>query len=672
MFWDGSRWTTQEAASPAPRPARSRTRDWLATAGMALVVVAAAIPFVATSATSPGPDLIASWSSSYTTQTLTEASKRIAYKGNWTRGVNAQFMGGKVLNSRGRGASASLRFTGTGITWISAVGPNHGSARVYINGVLIKTVSTQSAIFAGARAVFTKTFAVAKPRTISIVVNATKGHPVVSIDSLVIRGAPIAVADLSKKPPSPTPSQPNAPVGTPKMVMSSDIGQTSSSTTLSLSGFGGGAAGQITFDGGDSGMPAYTTSATGVASVTVTIPADASVADHQIGARNSNGKMLIERTFTVSGTGTVPAPAVTPAPTPAPAVTPAPIATPAPTGAPTPTPVPTAAPTAPPVTTGSFEGFGSITNGGAGMPVVHVTTLSDSGTGSLRSAVSGSNRRIVFDVGGTINLGSQLYITGSNLTIDGGTAPAPGITLAGHTLYMQSAVHDIVISQIRHRGGWAGGQDADGITMARGVHAVVIDHVSISGYYDEAIDNWDGVYDVTISNSLIGAGGATDHNYGILIGKGSQRISVHHNLIDGVSYRQPAVGWDDASGTVAPGIVGDIVNNVIWDYSLYGTTVYWGGKGNVVGNYYFSSSYPGSNRAIVAELKGQAYVSGNFSKDGSSITGGNAGSAFAVDSYARVAASSVLTNAANVKAGAGCRVGGLDSVDRSILAGVSL
>ena len=46
------------------------------------------------------------------------------------------------------------------------------------------------------------------------------------------------------------------------------------------------------------------------------------------------------------------------------------------------------------------EGHGRYVTGGRGKTVVHVTNLNNSGTGSFRSAVSSSNRIVVFDVAG--------------------------------------------------------------------------------------------------------------------------------------------------------------------------------------------------------------------------------------------------------------------------------
>ena len=75
------------------------------------------------------------------------------------------------------------------------------------------------------------------------------------------------------------------------------------------------------------------------------------------------------------------------------------------------------------------EGHGRYVTGGRGGKVVHVTNLNDSGTGSFRQAVSGTDKKIVvFDVGGVIPLSKDVTI-GANTTILGQTAPAPGITL---------------------------------------------------------------------------------------------------------------------------------------------------------------------------------------------------------------------------------------------------
>jgi subtilisin-like proprotein convertase family protein len=86
--------------------------------------------------------------------------------------------------------------------------------------------------------------------------------------------------------------------------------------------------------------------------------------------------------------------------------------------------------------------------------VYHVFNLNDSGVGSLRDAVSSTNRTVVFDVSGTIWLQSRLVITNSFLTLAGQTAPGDGITVAGWETSVTNA-HDVIIRYLRFRPGSA-------------------------------------------------------------------------------------------------------------------------------------------------------------------------------------------------------------------------
>lgn len=78
------------------------------------------------------------------------------------------------------------------------------------------------------------------------------------------------------------------------------------------------------------------------------------------------------------------------------------------------------------------EGGGKYATGGRGGSVYYVTNLNDSGAGSFRDAVSKPNRIVLFKVGGTIELKSDVPIQ-SNITIAGQTAPGgAGITLKNY------------------------------------------------------------------------------------------------------------------------------------------------------------------------------------------------------------------------------------------------
>ena len=85
------------------------------------------------------------------------------------------------------------------------------------------------------------------------------------------------------------------------------------------------------------------------------------------------------------------------------------------------------------------EGYGAIASGGRGGTVYHVTTLADAGAGSFRDAVSQPNRTVVFDVGGIINLSSDVEVV-DNITIAGQTAPGQGIATTNATVYLNQAL----------------------------------------------------------------------------------------------------------------------------------------------------------------------------------------------------------------------------------------
>lgn len=130
------------------------------------------------------------------------------------------------------------------------------------------------------------------------------------------------------------------------------------------------------------------------------------------------------------------------------------------------------------------EGGGMYATGGRGGTVVHVTNLNDSGTGSLRDAVSRGNRIVVFDVGGTINLKSDISSAG-NVTVAGQTAPGgKGITLKGGKFAFGGG--NIIARFISSRPGEKGkDSDYDAWGGRAGCNNTIIDHCSIGWANDE-------------------------------------------------------------------------------------------------------------------------------------------------------------------------------------------
>jgi pectate lyase len=253
-----------------------------------------------------------------------------------------------------------------------------------------------------------------------------------------------------------------------------------------------------------------------------------------------------------------------------------------------------------------FEGFGSSTPGGNNGSQVAVTSLADSGPGTLREAIANANnRRIVFAVAGTINLGSNLSIRDKSfITIDGSTAPSPGITLQGRGLDIRNS-HDVVITHIRIRNA-----SNDGISIRHGARNVVIDHCSVTNSADGNIDITEDSRDVTVSWTIIGdtrPDWYSLHTKGMLIANFEKppvtNISLHHNLFINEYQRSPQVS--------TAGLF-DIRNNVIWDWGARAIRIQKGGWGNVINNVFFKNTNSNMEDAVVlASNAGPVYVHGN-------------------------------------------------------------
>ena len=187
------------------------------------------------------------------------------------------------------------------------------------------------------------------------------------------------------------------------------------------------------------------------------------------------------------------------------------------------------------------EGHGRYVTGGRGGEVRHVTNLNDSGTGSFREAVKGSTAKIVvFDVAGVIALQSDLTI-GANTTIEGQTAPEPGITLRYYTVLYSG--NNIIVRFIRFRRGQEKDvNDGADATWTRNKKDIILDHCSFSWSIDEVASFYDNnnftMQWCTIGESLNNAGhGKGAHGYGGIWG--GKLASFHHNMICHVNNRSP-------------------------------------------------------------------------------------------------------------------------------------
>lgn len=287
------------------------------------------------------------------------------------------------------------------------------------------------------------------------------------------------------------------------------------------------------------------------------------------------------------------------------------------------------------------EGHGRYVTGGRGGKVIHVTNLNDSGTGSLRWALSQSGTKtIVFDVSGYIDLKSQLNVS-SNTTIAGQTAPGDGITLRYYTLYFGKC-DNVIVRFIRCRRSQVKDvNDGADATWGRQRKNIIIDHCSFSWSIDEVASFYDNrnftMQWCNITEALANPGHSKGaHSYGGIWG--GKNASFHHNFIAHVQNRAPRFNgaryeWDGYDKDKYKNTIDaervDFRNCVMYNWGS-GNGCYGGPGGgyiNMVNNYYKAG--PGtSNKTRVTEVsvgaKGNStpsnlygycsryYISGNY------------------------------------------------------------
>lgn len=206
------------------------------------------------------------------------------------------------------------------------------------------------------------------------------------------------------------------------------------------------------------------------------------------------------------------------------------------------------------------QGFGAYTVAGRGKPIRHVTTLNDSGAGSLRQALidssGGAGGQIVFDVSGVIRLQSQLISQASFLSVYGQSAPSGGIVLTDYGMTIRG--NDILIQHITVcMGDRSIGAGADSgrcfnieANAIFNTFNVVLDHCSAHWGTDDVMTIIQGgggsVHDVTVQYSLVNQGlydslhSTGPHSRGLNVAAASDgNISVHHNIISNCDQRGP-------------------------------------------------------------------------------------------------------------------------------------
>lgn len=263
------------------------------------------------------------------------------------------------------------------------------------------------------------------------------------------------------------------------------------------------------------------------------------------------------------------------------------------------------------------EGAGKFTEGGRGGDIYHVTSLKDSGKGTLRNGIETINspRTIVFDVAGTIRLKSELWIKGvSNLTIAGQTAPGKGITLADYSLRIRDSKH-IIVRYLRVRLGDENKPANSGLDCIEVNYCedIILDHLSLSWGIDgngdfrglkNATIQW-CIFSEALHNSIHEKG---PHGMCSSFRQPKGQATIHHNIYASSRSRHPSIGGGAN--------VMEFCNNV--DYNWRSSNNIDGEQINVMGNYYKAGPdmtegvYPIQFKSGKDAPNSHGYLSGNF------------------------------------------------------------
>ncbi|GIK06014.1 hypothetical protein Aspvir_010132 [Aspergillus viridinutans] len=246
------------------------------------------------------------------------------------------------------------------------------------------------------------------------------------------------------------------------------------------------------------------------------------------------------------------------------------------------------------------EGFGVNAIGGRNGQVYVVTNLNDTGAGSLRDAVSATDRIVVFAVGGVIKIFDRIVVS-KRVTILEQTAPGDGITVYGNGWSFSNA-DDAIVRYIRIRMGKGGTSGKDAITIAEG-NRMIFDHVSVSWGRDETFSISGTGSNITVQNSII-AQGLETHSCGGLI-QTDGGVSLFRNLYIDNKTRNPKVKG-----------VNEFTNNVVYNWGGGGGYIAGDSDGqsyaNIIGNYFIS----GPSTSVTAFTRGNAnfhgYVDNNY------------------------------------------------------------
>ena len=115
-----------------------------------------------------------------------DTSSKVTYSASWRRYSTSSASGGYTHYASRRGASVTFRFTGRAFAVIAPKGPTRGSAKLYVDGVYVSTVSLHRSSFVPRIVVAARLWSTSGAHTVRLVVSASAYHPRFDIDAFAI------------------------------------------------------------------------------------------------------------------------------------------------------------------------------------------------------------------------------------------------------------------------------------------------------------------------------------------------------------------------------------------------------------------------------------------------------------------------------------------------------
>jgi hypothetical protein len=277
----------------------------------------------------------------------------------------------------------------------------------------------------------------------------------------------------------------------------------------------------------------------------------------------------------------------------------------------------------------------------SGLQVIRVTNLNDSGSGSLRAALTASPPRIVtFTVTGRIQLLTPIQIWNPYLYVAGQTAPGSGVQVSGKAItgnnqMIQIRTHDVIFRHLKFRYGLtteASESSLFGVASSPGPCSdVIIDHCSFAWGNNNHTGAWSNSgtpawHNMTWSNNILAESILNPARVALNLGSRLSQaekpltvdVDVIKNLFVSNNHRCPLYKM----------YRGRIINNIIYNNRYRWSQLTSGVTCDIIGNRWKSGPDSGSINSI-GNIHAQEFTgdSSQIDGDASLYIEGNIGTA---------------------------------------------